>query len=46
MQLLIIKTTLYSLLDLHNYGGTNLIYPTWGLYHSNWVGFNYHKLQP
>ncbi len=22
------------------------IYPTWGLYHSNWVGFNYHKLQP
>ena len=20
--------------------------PTWGLYHINWVGFNYHKLQP
>ncbi len=24
----------------------NIIYPTWALYHSNWVGFNYHKLQP
>ncbi len=23
-----------------------LLYPTWGLYHSNWVGFNYHKPQP
>ena len=22
------------------------IYPTWALYHSNCVGFNYHKLQP
>ncbi len=22
-----------------------IIYPTWGLYHSNWVGFNY-QLQP
>ncbi len=22
------------------------IYPTWALYHSNWVGFNFHKLQP
>ena len=23
-----------------------ILYPTWGLYHSNWVGFNYHKPQP
>ncbi len=24
---------------------TSIIFPAWGLYHSNWVGFNYHKLR-
>ena len=32
----------------HNYKQVILynIFPTWGLYHSNWLGFNYHKPQP
>ncbi len=45
-----IKLYSYMIINVHSYHTYTAvlivlyIYPKWGLYHSNWVGFNYHKL--